>query len=74
MESAKSNPNAGKVSFPSSIPIDADMSESHAVSGENQRTTLVTVTRNLISNIREIHLRRASERGAESIGKIKKRK
>lgn len=74
MESAKSNPNAGKVSFPSSIPIDIDMSDSHAVGGENQRTTLVTVTRNLISNIREIHLCRAFERGAECIGKIKKRK
>jgi 25S rRNA (uracil2634-N3)-methyltransferase len=74
MESAKSYPDTGRFSFPSSIPIDTDTSDSKVVYCGSQLTTLVAVTRNLISEIRAIHLRRASERDAECIGKTNKRK
>jgi 25S rRNA (uracil2634-N3)-methyltransferase len=75
MESAKSNPRVGKVSFfPSTIPIDTDISDSDVVSGENQLTTIVPVTKNLIHRIRKMHLRRATERDAGCTGNTKKRK
>jgi hypothetical protein len=72
MESAKRNPDESKFLFPSSIPIETDLSDSDALVGDNQLTTLVPVTKNLISRIREIHLCRATKHAAECTGPKKK--
>ena len=74
MESATTTPDEGKVSFPRSLPIDTDFSDNYAHVGENQLTTLVPVTRNLISRIREIHLCRATKQAAGCTGPKKRRK